>query len=216
MTEYTFIGDLHSGNIVADRKAFRKILKDAEKVVLMGDIIEGITKKDNRHSRYDQIDTYSQQITNTIKDIRPYKNKIITYVIGNHEDTLLRVADIDSVDIICSALDIQSIYTEILDLNGTKCLVTHGTGAAATYQGAVTKLVNLTKDHHAEYYFMGHTHKLFDITIPKNPGLKLNLVNTGTLLGQPLYAKKRAYPDPIKGYYTLNTNTKLLQKHVIN
>ena len=214
-TEYTFVGDLHSGNIAADRKAFRRILKKSNKVILMGDIIEGITKKDNRHSRYDQIDTYSEQITNTIRDIRPYKEKVLRYVIGNHEDTLLSISDIDSVDIICSELNIQPVYTEILNLDGVKCFITHGTGSATTYQGCVTKLVNLTRDHDADYYFMGHTHKLFDITVPKNPGLRLNLVNTGTLLGQPLYASKRAFPEPIKGYYILDTKTKELKKVIV-
>lgn len=215
MCKYTFVGDLHSGNIEADRSAFRKILRNAEKVILMGDIIEGITKKDNRHNRKDQIDTYSEQITNTIRDIRPYKNKIVRYVIGNHEDTLLSISDIDSVDIICTELNIQSVYTEILNLDGIKCFVTHGTGSAITYQGCVSKMINLTKDHQAEYYFMGHTHKLWNITISKNPGLRLNLINTGTLLGQPLYATKRAFPEPIKGYYTLDTGTKKLIKVMI-
>ena len=216
MTKYTFVGDLHSGNKASNRKAFRKILKESEKVILMGDIIEGITKKDNRHSNVDQIDTYSTQITNTIKDIKPYKEKIEVYVKGNHEDTLLNICDIDSVDLICNTLNIRSIYTEILNLdNEVKAFVTHGTGSAATVQGAVTKLVNFTKDHDAQFYFMGHTHKLFDITIPKNPNMKLNIVNTGTLLGQPEYGEKRAYAKPIQGYYILDTKTKQLQKVIL-
>ena len=133
-------------------------------------------------------------------------------MIGNHEDTLLSVCDIDSVDIICTTLDLEAIYTEILNLDGIRCLVTHGTGSVTTYQGAVTKMINLTKDHEADYYFMGHTHKLWDITIPKNPGKRLTLVNTGTLLGQPLYATKRAFPAPIKGYYTFDTYERELRK----
>lgn len=209
---YTFIGDLHSGNIKSDRKNFRKALYEADKVILMGDIIEGITKKDIRHNNKDQVDSYSQQITNTIQDLEPVKHKIERYVIGNHEDTLLSACDIDSVDIICTTLDIEPVYTEIIDLDGIKCLITHGTGSVTTYQGCVTKMINLTKDHNAEFYFMGHTHKLWDMTISKNPGLRLTLVNTGTLLGQPLYATKRAFPEPIKGYYTLNTLTKELRK----
>lgn len=212
MTVYGFIGDLHSGNLVSDRANFVKALRKVDKVILMGDIIEGITKKDNRHNDGDQVDSYSQQITNTIKDLKPFRRKIIRYVIGNHEDTLLSKSDIDSVDMICSTLDIQPVYTEILDLDGVKCFITHGTGSGTTYQGSVTKMINLTKDHDAEFYFMGHTHKLWNMTIPKDPDLRLTLVNTGTLLGQPIYASKRAFPAPIKGYYTLNTTTKELRK----
>ena len=216
MTKYSFIGDLHSGNRASNRIAFRKALKNAEKVILMGDIIEGITKKDKRHSNKDQIDTYSEQITNTIKDLKPYKSKIERYVIGNHEDTLLSICDVDSVDIICTSLDIESTYSEILPIDdGVKAFVTHGTGSAATFQGCVTKLVNLSKDHQADYYFMGHTHKLIDLLISRNPGIRMQLVNTGCFLGQPEYAKKRAYPDVIQGYYTLDTKTKVLEKVLV-
>lgn len=216
MTLYTFIGDIHSGNIVSNRKAFRKALKESERVILMGDIIEGITKKDKRHSKNDQIDTISEQITNTIHDLKPYKNKIDRYVIGNHEDTLLSILDIDVVEIICNTLDITSTYTEILNLdNNVKAFVTHGTGAPITYQGCVSKLINYTKDHEAEYYFMGHTHKLFDIAISKNPNMIKHIVNTGSLLAQVEYAKKRAYPFPINGYYTLDTKNKELKKIIV-
>lgn len=215
MTLISFLGDLHSGNVVSNRRAFRRALKEAEKVILMGDIIEGITKKDKRHSNNDQLDTYSEQIKNTISDIKPYKEKIIKYVIGNHEDTLLSICDVDSVDIICSQLDIESCYTEILKIDGIDIFVTHGTGSAITYQGCVTKLVNLTKDHMADFYFMGHTHKLLDLTISKNPNIRMTVVNTGCFLGQPEYAKKRAYPDVIQGYYILDTKTKELKKVMV-
>lgn len=215
MTKISFLGDLHSGNRVSNRRAFRKALKDSEKVILMGDLIEGITKKDKRHSNVDQVDTYSEQIKNTISDLKPYKTKIIKYVIGNHEDTLLSICDVDSVDIICSQLNISSCYTEILKIDGVDIFLTHGTGASVTYQGCVTKLVNLTKDHQADFYFMGHTHKLLDFTISKNPNIRMTLVNTGCLLGQPEYAKKRAYPDVIQGYYILDTKTKELTKVMV-
>lgn len=215
MTKYTFIGDLHSGNRVSDRIAFRKALKNADRVFLMGDIIEGITKKDKRHSNNDQIDSYSTQISNTIKDLKPYKSKIETYVSGNHEDTLLSICDVDSVELICSSLNIDSCYTKIFQLdNEINVLVTHGTGAASTYGGCVTKMINLSRDHVADYYFMGHTHKLFDIQVAKNPN-PFTIVNTGSLLGTPEYAKKRALPDAIKGYYILDTKTNTLEKVVI-
>ena len=215
MTKISFLGDLHSGNIVSNRRAFRKALKESERVILMGDIIEGITKKDKRHSNVDQIDTYSEQIKNTISDIKPYKDKVLRYVIGNHEDTLLSICDVDSVDIICSQLGLKSCYTEIIKIDGIDIFVTHGTGSAITYQGCVTKLVNLTKDHMADFYFMGHTHKLLDLTISKNPNIRMSIVNTGCFLGQPEYAKKRAYPDVIQGYYILDTKTKELKKVLV-
>lgn len=210
----SFMGDIHIGNIASDEKNLIQILKKSDKVILMGDMIEGITKKDVRHDRRDSILTYSEQITKVIKILRPYKKKIMWYVIGNHEDTLLSRTDIDSVDLICTPLEIKSIYTKTLNIDGLNIFITHGTGSGITYQGAVTKILSFAKDHQADYYFMGHTHKLFDITIQHDPKPYV-LVNTGTLLGQPIYAQKRGWPEPIKGYYILNTLTRELKKVIL-
>lgn len=209
----SFIGDVHIGNKAADEIALVQILKKSDKVILMGDMIEGITKKDIRHD-VDSILSYSEQITKVIKILQPYKKKIMWYVIGNHEDTLLSRTDIDSVDLICTPLQISVTYTKILHIDGLDIFITHGTGAGITYQGAVTKILSFVKDHKADYYFMGHTHKLFDITIQHNPN-PYTIVNTGTLLGQPIYGQKRAWAEPIKGYYIFNTITKELKKMVL-
>ena len=213
MPKYSFLGDLHLGNGASDIEAFRYALKKSNKVILMGDMIEAITKKDPRHAD-DNILTYSEQITQLIKIIKPYKKKIVTYIIGNHESTLLSRTDIDSVDLICKHLDIKPAYTETLIFDEIKCFVTHGTSTGITYGGAVTKLLNYAKDHRANYYFMGHTHKLFDLMIQHEP-FPYTIVNTGTFLGQPIYAQKMGYPAPIKGYYVLDTYKNELKKMVI-
>ena len=167
--EISFLGDLHLGNRAADRKAFRRALIEADKVILMGDMIEAITKKDKRHNKNDSILTYSEQITELIKDLTPYKDKILRYVIGNHCDTLLSISDIDTVDIVCNTLDIKSCYTEILAIDKVKIFITHGSGMAVTYPGVVNKMIGFARDHKADFYFAGHSHKLFDMLINHNP-----------------------------------------------
>ena len=215
MTLYTFVGDLHLGHNNSNRKEFRRVLRKSEKVFLMGDMIEGITKKDKRHSNNDCNLTVDEQIIELINDIRPHKNKIMGYCIGNHEQTVHSILDIDVAGIICKTLKIHGFYTQTFKVEkGITFFITHGSGSAATYQGAVTKLINFSKDHSAHYYFMGHTHKLFDIQISKNPNPYI-IVNTGTLSGESEYALKRGYPNPILGYYTFDTETRILNKVVI-
>lgn len=215
MTVYTFLGDIHIGHNNSNRKEFRKALRKSEKIFLMGDMIEGITKKDKRHSNSDTNLTVDDQIIEVIKDLNPHRKKIMGYCIGNHEQTVHSILDIDVSGIICKSLKIDSFYTKIFKVEkGITFFMTHGTGAAATYQGAVTKLINYSKDHKAHYYFMGHTHKLFDMQIQSNPN-PYYIINTGTLSGESEYALKKAYPNPILGYYTFDTNTKELKKVVI-
>lgn len=209
----SFIGDLHFGNQAARVSDFKNALFQADKICVMGDLIEGITKKDIRHSK-DSIMDYSEQVMNLIKILEPYKDKILLYVEGNHEETLHSRSDIDTVGLVCGTLGIKSCYTEILTIDGLDIFITHGSGSPQTYQGAVAKVLSYAKDHHADFYFIGHTHKLFDMTIQHNPR-PYTIVNTGSFLGIPEYAKKRAYPDPINGYYVLDTLTRKLTKMVI-
>lgn len=208
--QISLLGDLHLGNQAAKTGAFQGALWRADKIILMGDLIEGITKKDIRHSK-DSIMDYSEQITTLIKILKPYKDKILMYVEGNHEETLHSRSDIDTVGLVCGTLGIRSCYTEILEIDGCSIFLTHGSGSPQTYQGAVAKVLSYAKDHTADYYFIGHTHKLFDVTIQHDPK-PYTIINTGSFLGQPEYARKRAYPKPIIGYYTLDTITKKLTK----
>jgi len=213
MTKYTVLGDIHIGNKEAHRASFRYAMKKAEKIILMGDIIEGFTKKDKRHSK-DTILDYSEQITEAIRDIKPYRKKVVRFFEGNHESSLFSKMDIDSMKLICGPLKIEKSNTEILNLDGIDCFFTHGSGMGATYGASVTKLINYAKDHSAKYYFMGHSHKLFDMEIQHNPNT-YTIVNTGTFLEEAEYAVRMGYPKSIMGYYILDTVSNTLEKKVV-
>lgn len=207
----SFIGDTHIGNINTDIKAIQSAMKKADKIIFMGDIIEGISKKDKRHDNEDTNLTVDEQIIKAIEIIKPYKRKFINFIEGNHSQTVHSIMDIDVVGMICKPLNIEHCYTTLFNIDGLNIFATHGTGAAATYQGAVSKLINYSKDHIADYYLMGHTHKLFDMQISRDPN-NFCIVNTGCFVGQAEYAKKRAYPPPIQGYYILDTLKRKLTK----
>lgn len=207
------MGDVHIGNAQSHRAQFRTALRKAEKVILMGDLIEGFTKKDMRHSD-DTILDYNDQIIEAKKDIKPYRKKIEFVLSGNHENSLLSKMGIDSMSLMFDELKIPCYDTTIKQLDGIDCFFTHGTGFPVTYGGIVTKMINLSKDHAAEYYFMGHTHKLFDILAQHNPN-PFTIVNTGTFLNQCEYARKMAFPKPVLGYYVLDTELKTVEKVVL-
>ena len=209
----SFLGDLHLGNRASKTKEFENAPYQADKIILMGDLIEGITKKDSRHSK-DSIMDYSEQVTAIIEILRPYKSKILWYVEGNHEQTLHSISDINTTGLVCVSLNLKQCYTETLEIDGSSIFITHGTGSPQTYGGVVTKLLSYAKDHTANYYFMGHSHKLFDMLIQHDPR-PFVIVNTGSFLDQPEYAKKRSYPKPINGYYILDTITQKLTRMLI-
>jgi len=213
MTRYSILSDAHIGNHNTTRPSFRTAMKKADKIILLGDIIEGITKKDKRHGK-DTILTVDEQIIQAKNDIKPYRKKVIRAFEGNHESTVLSKMDIDVSKLIYEPLSIETSLTEVLNLDGINCFFTHGTGAGATYTSAVTKLINYAKDHTADYYFMGHTHKLFDMKVQHNPN-PYTIVNTGTFLKQAEYAIRNGYPKSITGYYILDTDTKTLEKVLV-
>jgi len=209
----TVMGDIHIGNKEADRIKFRTALRKADRVIIMGDVIEGITKKDVRHSE-DTILDYADQIAEAKKDIKPHAKKVLFAITGNHEQSLLSKTGIDSMKLIYKDLKIPYGYTYNLKIDKDNLFFMHGTGFPVTYGGIVTKLINVAKDHEAKVVFMGHTHKLFDMLIQHDPN-PYQIVNTGTFLGQCEYAQYMGFPKPVKGYYVYDTNNGKLEKVIV-
>lgn len=212
MTKIALVGDQHIGSKFFEEKKFKKVLRNSEKIILMGDLIEGITKKDKRHSRNDCIMSVDDEIIYANKILRPYASKIITACIGNHEDTLLSIMDIDAAKLIYAPLGIEYIYTDIIKVDNCSIAVSHGTGATATYGGAISQLEKFAKDYLADFYAIGHTHKLLEITMKKHPNKTFTVVNTGTFLSGAEYADKRKLPPPVVGYIEIDTLTKRATK----
>ena len=208
MTKISLIGDVHIGLQSSKISLFKKALKESEKIILMGDIINGVTKKDKRHDKNDIIMSVDDEILMTQKIVRPYRNKVEHYVIGNHEDSLLTYLDIDAVKLICEPLGISYSYTEILTYGKTSIAVNHGTGAPETYAGAINQLEKFANNYIADFYCIGHTHKLFNIMETRHPKQKYEIVNTGTLCTGSSYASKKKYPPAVLGYIIVDTETK--------
>lgn len=215
MTKVTLIGDVHIGMKQSQTTKFKQILKQSEKVILMGDIINGVTKKDKRHDRDDIIMSVDDEILLAQKIIKPYRAKVLKYVIGNHEDSLLTYLDVDAVKLICEPLNISYSYTEVLNIDNTTIAVNHGTGAPQTYGGAILQLEKFKNNFPADFNCIGHTHKLFNIQEKIFPDKTTELINTGTLLGNTQYANKMKFPPAVLGYYIIDTVTKQVERVIL-
>lgn len=215
MTLVTVLGDVHIGMKQSKVQKFKQVLKQSDKVILMGDIINGVTKKDKRHDRDDIVLSVDDEILTAQSILKPYKSKIIHYVIGNHEDSLLTYLDIDAVKLICKPLNIPYSYTEVLQVDKIKIAVNHGTGSGATYGGAVLQLEKFKRDYIADFFCIGHTHKLWNIQQKIYPNKTIELINTGTLIDNSQYAQKMKFPPAVLGYYTIDTVTKQVTRCIL-
>lgn len=215
MTKISLISDVHIGLKSSQINLFKKALRNSEKVILLGDIINGVTKKDKRHDRTDIIMSVDDEILKTQQILKPHKSKIIHYIIGNHEDSLLTYLDIDAVKLICSPLNIPYSYTEIIKIDKVSIAINHGTGAPETYAGAINQLEKFAKNYIADIYAMGHTHKLFNVLETRHPHNKYEIINTGTLCTGSSYADKKKYPPSVLGYYIIDTITKEVTRVIL-
>ena len=212
MTQISLIGDSHIGNRHFREKEFKNALRTSEKIIIMGDLIEGISKKDKRHSNKDTILTVDQQVIKAIDILKPYRKKILYYLMGNHESTVISVTDNDPQNTICEVLGIPAGITEHVKMEKTMLWVSHGTGSPLTYSGCVMQLEKFAKDYIGDINAIGHTHKLFDLTEYRHPKQKFQLVNTGTFLDGAEYAQKMKLPPAAIGYYIVDMKTKTVTK----
>lgn len=184
-------GDFHFGNplthysgikeaiyyVKSDRRAYS---------VFMGDGIEGIVIDDSRIDLQSKI-SFPEQEKNDLKfELLPIKNKIINYLIGNHEWKLLKFGNMASA--ICNDLNIPygsysskiSIYNHSLMY---RVYVHHGTGtlnsknkdAAKRKIQLLEKLKSKLFDQASDCHVMamGHTHKMLIYTPEEQNGLFL-------------------------------------------
>ena len=202
------MGDCHIGNLGFQEQQFKVALKNSQKIVIMGDLIEGITKKDTRHSRQDDVMTVDQQIVKAIQLLKPHASRIIYYIRGNHENTVISHTDINPMEIICDTLKIPQGITEYIHLEKTTIWVSHGTGAPLTIGGCFNQIEKFANTHIADISAIGHTHQLMDAKRYRHPNISYQLINTGTFLQDAEYARMMKLPPAAIGYYEINMKTK--------
>ena len=162
------IGDFHIGNPSFDRNFFKQMLKQIKdlprkRIYLMGDLLE-VGSKNVGDSAFSQECSVEEQKEYLINNIRPFREDIVGYAMGNHEYRVNKEFGFNIVKDICRELEIQ-YYNQNIDTFSINdfdfsIFTRHGKGTSQRRHLAMGKLEKATQDIIADMYFEGHNHRL--------------------------------------------------------
>lgn len=228
------LGDLHVGSTECNMDEIKNTIERIEadplaKVILMGDLVDNITKT-SKGNVYKQIMTPQEQIDTVIQILSPIKNKIIGAISGNHENRA-EEAGFDISRMIAYALGITQNYNReglyiflsygIKDRkpkirHTVRIYATHGMGG--TVNTAVEKMQQVCD---ADVYVCGHIHGFknrvvgyFNGEKRANGTLSLSsraLVVTTAYLNYGGYAQLRSYQPAIIHQPVIELSYKLIK-----
>jgi len=181
------LSDLHVGHVDFQEQYLRDtvawMIKKGAYTILLGDLIDGISKKDRRFendsidSRFrDHLDNlHHMQVEHCVALLQPLRDAglIIGGLTGNHETTVKKQFSYDATDIIMKTLDVPrltdpGIVVLVMEDNGSilsaKIFCTHGCFLGGRFIGNhINKMVALKGDFCADIYVAGHTHQKFSV-----------------------------------------------------
>jgi hypothetical protein len=165
------LNDLHFGSHCVDYDLFEKrILPFIEKnkkntrILINGDLIEGITKQ-SKGDIYNQKLSPKEQIDKAVEYLMPYSKLIDGVTIGNHDWRVMNETSLDPIEIFCKYLGIKEKYLGSHGVVNFNCNginysfeLHHGTGGGSTVASVESSMKRLWKsDSHIMY--CGHWHK---------------------------------------------------------
>jgi predicted phosphodiesterase len=201
------IGDIHVGSVGCDIKHLREVVdmvKNDPKALWigMGDFVEAINITDKRFDPYSIDPCYNirnlsrlvaTQIDDVVGYLEPIRNKLIAFVIGNHEETVRLSFNTDvgfelSKRLIAPCLGYDGWIRLSFKRQRSNPLqepssttyhiyVTHGHCGGGKSGGKVNKLEDICSFMDADLVLMGHGHK--KVITP--PIVKLGLTEGGAL-----------------------------------
>lgn len=169
------ISDVHYGNPYFSYHHFDKALSllsiPEYYTILNGDLCESALKT-SKGDIYKQVGSPQDQRDWIIKQLLPYKNKILGMTSGNHENRIMNDAGIDISKDIASALNVpyraEGILLKVIFGSGNNrmpikpyvyyCYATHGYGGARTKSAKAVKVERLATWIDADFYIMSHDH----------------------------------------------------------
>ena len=212
------ISDVHVGHADFDKQYFKDtvawIKKKGALTVLLGDLIDGIGKKDRRFENasldpefYPYLDNLHQKQVEIFLDlIKPIKEQVIAVSTGNHETAVKKQFSYDATATIASVMG-KPILTDpgyvVLKFHEGKGICklgvfcSHGCFLGGRYSGGkINAMERLAQHFRADIYLAGHTHQKFiveghQIGLSKNFRLeekRVYFANTGAFLRT--YAEK--------------------------
>lgn len=205
------LGDLHFGDKSFTKESRSKLMgylkwvneTPGARIILMGDLLNVAT----RESKTSPFEQNSNEFQDIVELFKPYKDKIITAIIGNHESRLLNYADVNLTQLFCMQLEIPYggfscvVYFKVgkrTDNKSNRFLQTyygyfyHGSGGGSSIGAKLnrtTKMREVVGD--MDIYANGHSHQLGAVPVteyrPSAQGKKLKkcrvwFINTGSYL----------------------------------
>jgi hypothetical protein len=222
------LNDLHIGSEAADLDLLDRCLDFAKKnrsntrILLNGDMIEGVTKL-SKGEIYTQRLSPKEQIDYIVEKLEPVADLIDGVTIGNHDDRIMRETSIDPIEIMCRYLGIEDKYFGYHGIVGFawndvfySVQMHHGTGGGSTLAAVENAMKRLWKsDTHVMY--CGHWHKEFAKPIKRfavDPARqevrqeKRWLVCGNTILNTAEYAKRGGYEESFPSQAVLKLSGK--------
>lgn len=222
------MNDLHFGANATDYDLLDRVFKfvdrhrDNTRILINGDIIEGVTKNSTGDLFHQRL-TPKEQIDMAVEYFEPYKDLIDGITIGNHDYRTERDTSFDPIETFARYLGIGDKYfgdEGVVGFSWNKCFYSvqmhHGVGGASTLGAVENKMKKLWKtDSHVMY--CGHWHKEFAKPIkqyaidPYNKQVREErrwLVCGNTILNTEAYAKRFGFEEsyPSQAVLTMSGN----------
>lgn len=222
------IGDIHYGSAhCAEVEITRQrdlILNTPNSFIIgMGDYCDAILKDDKRFdimglaSWVERDNIIESQRKKIVSLFEPVKDKVLTLIEGNHEDTIHSHYQNHIVKNVCRDLDVPyGDYHCFINLKFKRKGSTeshnylihawHGSGAAQTEGARLNRLIRLVNDIQADIYLMGHLHAMTQHTpdrltlkYGKIKSIKLAATITGSWVKAYTQGESTSYAEK-KGY----------------
>ena len=236
--------DIHKGATACDFKAFKRDLADIDDntyLLFGGDTFDSITVTDPRYRKSGDASLseaiIDENIDEMVEVLKPYSDRIIGMMHGNHEDAIVKRYGTDPIGRLCRRLSDDKItvqdmgYSGLLRLrlseNKARCRTViaryhHGWGGGSRTQGAdLTKYSKDTTHWQADLFLYGHVHRKQTDKIPRMglSGDKLiskpklvcicgTYLRTYTKGKQPTYSEVKGYPPVEIGTLTISIKPK--------
>ena len=221
------IGDAHIGEEEANIPSLIKYLEKADYIILNGDIMNTATKQS---VSFQYGNSPQADLDKAVEVLKPYKDKILCVIEGNHEHRVAKEVGISLTQMMCLSLGIVDRYAgsnAYVFLNvgakqvSYKIFSTHGYGGGRAIGGKANNLERLASIVDADIYVMSHTHQPLSFQQDYiRPNMKKHtlqqitkhFINTGSFLEYGGYGETFGYkPATIMTPYLILSGT---SKHV--
>lgn len=209
------LSDLHFGSAAVDWDLWNKVKnsirkhKENSRILILGDIIEGVTKQ-SKGDLYEEKLNPREQVQLAADELYEFRDIIDLVIIGNHDIRIKDASSFDPMEILCDKLGISEKYKGYealvgysLNKNHYSIQCFHGAGGSSTHQTIVNKMKQIRKSN-CDVVATGHWHQevqefFFEYDIDKyNHKVRKKkkwYICANTITGYALYAKRFGYKE---------------------